>query len=333
MPKRKLYLTLDTETATLPFADQIARNAKEKQNIAIAKPLIYDIGWCIHDSKGRILTKRSFLVNEIFSVPAVFNTAYYKDKRPLYLQKIREKQIEQKNWSEIREILFEDLRTVDYCCAANAMFDYKKAIPFTEQYMYHLYNDGYQEWEDGQRQLCEQIARGRKFDNPREFNGQVFNFQGIDFPMIDIWGVACESLIDNAAYKKKCLENGEISASGMYFKTSVEAVFKYLVKNYDFGEDHMAIEDVMIELQILAKALRKGKITHGIIPFPFKILGTTVDFLTSKEKGLKREYYELVASKIWEKILTYETHTGYVTQMEAAHGRIQWEKDRRFGVA
>lgn len=333
MPKRKLYLTLDTETATLPFADQIARNAKEKQNIAIAKPLIYDIGWCIHDSKGRILTKRSFLVSEIFSVPAVFNTAYYKEKRPLYLAKLRAKEIIQKPWEEIRALLFEDLRTVDYCCAANAMFDYKKAIPFTEQYIYHLYNDDYQEWEDKQREICENIARGRTMRNPKEFNPTYFNFQGIDFPIIDIWGVACDSLINNPAYKKLCLENGLITASGEFFKTSVEAVFKYLIKNYDFNEDHMAVEDAMIELQILAKALRKGKITHGIIAFPFQILGTTVDFLASDVKGLKREHYDLVETVMKNKLETYDTQTGYVTKLEGLLGRVQFYKDRRFGVA
>lgn len=331
MPKKRMYLTLDTETATLPFADQIARNAKEKQNIAIAKPLIYDIGWCIHDSKGRILTKRSFLVSEIFSVPAVFNTAYYKEKRPLYLAKLRAKEIIQKPWEEIRATLFDDLRIVDFCCAANAMFDYKKAIPFTEQYIYHLYNDDYQEWEDRQREICEHIAHGVTMSNPKDFDAENFNFQGIDFPIIDIWGVACESLIDNDAYKKKCLDNGLITSSGQYFKTSVEAVFKYLIKDYDFGEDHMAVEDAMVELQILAKALRKGKITHGIIPFPFQILGTTDEFLMSDVKGLKVEHYNLVEQTIEARLEAALVQTSYTSKLENILGRVRYARQRRFG--
>lgn len=331
MPKKRMYLTLDTETATLPFADQIARNAKEKQNIAIAKPLIYDIGWCIHDSKGHVKIKRSFLVSEIFSVPAVFNTAYYKEKRPLYLEKLRKKEITLKQWEEIRAILFEDLRTVDFCCAANAMFDYKKAIPFTEQYIYHLYNDDYQEWEDKQREICEHIAHGVTMSNPKDFDGGNFNFQGIDFPIIDIWGVACESLIDNDAYKKKCLDNGLITSSGQYFKTSVEAVFKYLIKDYDFGEDHMAVEDAMVELQILAKALRKGKITQGIIPFPFQILGTTDEFLMSDVKGLKVEHYNLVEQTIEARLEAALVQTSYTSKLENILGRVRYARQRRFG--
>lgn len=331
MPKKRMYLTLDTETATLPFADQIARNAKEKQNIAIAKPLIYDIGWCIHDSKGHIKTRRSFLVSEIFSVPAVFNTAYYKEKRPLYLEKLRKKEIVIKQWEEIRATLFDDLRIVDFCCAANAMFDYKKAIPFTEQYIYHLYNADYQQWEDNQREICEHIAHGVTMSNPKDFDAENFNFQGIDFPIIDIWGVACESLIDNDAYKKKCLDNGLITSSGQYFKTSVEAVFKYLIKDYDFGEDHMAVEDAMVELQILAKALRKGKITHGIIPFPFQILGTTDEFLMSDVKGLKVEHYNLVEQTIKARLETALVQTSYTSKLENILGRVLYARQRRFG--
>ena len=87
--KKKYFLTLDTETATLPFANEIAKTPKEKQNIAIAKPLVYDIGWVISDRNGNIIKKENFLVQETFFVPSVFNTAYYKDKRPIYMEMLK----------------------------------------------------------------------------------------------------------------------------------------------------------------------------------------------------------------------------------------------------
>ena len=44
---KKFYLTVDTETATIPFANQICKNANQKQKIAIAKPtLAADKAWC-----------------------------------------------------------------------------------------------------------------------------------------------------------------------------------------------------------------------------------------------------------------------------------------------
>ena len=38
--KPQLFLVLDTETATLPVANDLAKSAKRKQTIAIAKPLV-----------------------------------------------------------------------------------------------------------------------------------------------------------------------------------------------------------------------------------------------------------------------------------------------------
>ena len=83
--KKKYYLILDTETATLPFANTLCKNEKQKQKIAIAKPLVYDIGWVILDRQGNVIKKKNYLVQETFFVPNVFNTAYYSDKRPIYI--------------------------------------------------------------------------------------------------------------------------------------------------------------------------------------------------------------------------------------------------------
>ena len=84
--RRKYYLVLDCETATLPCAGNLP--AEAKKNVAIAKPLIYDLGWKIIDKKGRVYSRKNFLISEIFSVPSIFDTAYYASKRPLYLEKL-----------------------------------------------------------------------------------------------------------------------------------------------------------------------------------------------------------------------------------------------------
>ena len=49
--RRKYYVVLDCETATLPYASNLPENLKKQ--IAIAKPLIYDLGWTIVDKKER----------------------------------------------------------------------------------------------------------------------------------------------------------------------------------------------------------------------------------------------------------------------------------------
>ena len=326
--RHKLYLTLDCETATLPFANEIAKNEVQKKNIAIAKPLIYDIGWQIHDSDGNIYAQRSFLVTEIFCIPQVFNTAYYKEKRPIYLKRLENGETTLKTWNEISAILFKDLKQINYCCAFNAMFDFKKAIPFTENYIYHLYNADYQEWETKQRQACARIASGDK-NHGENFDGENFNFKGIDFPIIDIWGVACESLINTNKYKKNCLDNLMITESGKYFKTSAEGVFRYLVNDYTFDEAHTAIDDTIIETAILCKALKKGKITHGIIYFPFQMLGTTIDFLVY-EKGVTKDHFDVVINTMNAKLETYGTQSSFATQLQSNVWYLEDKRDTKF---
>ena len=332
--KKRLYLTLDTETATLPFADQIARTTKEKQEIAIARPLVYDIGWIIHDSKGNIYAKRSFLVTEIFSVPAVFNTAYYREKRPLYLERLRSGEITLKTWNEITAILFEDLQTVDFCTAANAGFDYKRAIPFTEQYIYHLYMDDYQEWENKQRYVCEDIVNKVKY-NPKNknYDGENFTFKGIDFPIIDTWAVACTHLINIESFKKQCFANGNLSDSGKFFETSVESVYQFMHKDYDFAEEHTAISDALIEMEILIKALQKGKVITGIVSFPFNLLGTTDAFLCSDVRGLKKEYFDTTIAIMQQKYNSYdpEKRNSFKSQLINAMARLEAARIARFG--
>ena len=61
--RRKYYLVLDCESATLPCAGNLPTEAKK--NVAIAKPLIYDLGWKIIDKKGRVYSRKNFLISEI----------------------------------------------------------------------------------------------------------------------------------------------------------------------------------------------------------------------------------------------------------------------------
>ena len=53
MPTKKIYMVLDTETATLPFVDGLGLNTEQKKRVAIAKPLTYDIGWVLCDINGK----------------------------------------------------------------------------------------------------------------------------------------------------------------------------------------------------------------------------------------------------------------------------------------
>ena len=279
--KPRLYMVLDCETATLPFVRDMQLSEIQRKNVAIARPLIYDIGWRIIDAKGNVYSQHSFLIQETFFVPSVFNTAYYRDKRPLYMEDLKNGEIIVKNWDEATNILVSDLARVDAVCAYNAMFDFKKALGFTDEYIAHLYSWDYNIWEDRQKRICKEIAEKKKYDNPREFDPINFNFRGVDYPMIDIWGEVCRKMINSESYRKMCLREGWLTQSGLYFKTSAEKTFAYLMHDIDFVEAHTALADAIIESELLVKFLRSNKAKIGLTYFPFREVGNVYDYLVN----------------------------------------------------
>lgn len=289
--KKKIFCVVDTETATLPFADAIAENNPErKKKIAIAKPLIYDIGWTLCDRAGNIYDKKQFLIAETFSVPAVFNTAYYAEKRPIYLDMLKRGETTIKPWQEVMEIFINDINQVDAVGAFNAMFDFKKAIPFTELYIKMLYSPDYFKWEELQQKSCKRIAfeKPAKENNP-DFDSDHFMFRGRLYDLFDLWGLATTHLLNNSTYKNKCLEHSMLTNSGTFFKTSAESTFRYLCDKYDFNEAHTALDDAEIESFILSKIAQKHAITPGIKYFPFRELGATDDFCMRRKRANLRE--------------------------------------------
>lgn len=307
MAKKLYYMVVDTETATLPFANEIACDDPErKKRIAIAKPLVYDIGWTITDRKGKIYERKQFLIAETFSVPSVFNTAYYAEKRPRYLEMLRRGETSVMPWDAVMEIFMVDLEKVDAVGAFNSMFDFKKAIPFTELYIRKLYSPDYYKWEQMQRHMAIAIAGGtvnKKKENDLE--SDIFRFRGNEYTLFDLWGLATSHLLNNATYKNECLSHNLFTASGTFFKTSAESSYQYLVNKYDFVESHTALDDAEIETFILSKIAAKHAITPGIKYFPFRDLGYTDEFCQRRKVPNKAEceaVYSAIAAYVDAKI-------------------------------
>lgn len=271
--RRKYFLILDSETATLPYAQRF--DGTTKQKISIAKPLIYDFGWQVVDYKGTVYRRRSFLISEIFSVPSIFNTAYYAQKRPLYLDKLKKGEITLTDWKSATEIFENDLKEICAVGAFNSMFDYKKAITFTENYINALYSPNFNEWEKKQNAICDFIATNKKSNNKRKFDPNNFNFRGKKYNLFDIWGLSCKYLLNCDEYRTKCIANNWLTSSKKYYETSAETTYRFINNTDNFIEAHMAIEDAEIETEIFTHIAKKckNKIEMGIIYFPFKIVG------------------------------------------------------------
>ena len=277
--RRKYYIVLDCETATLPEA--INYDGEERKNIAIAKPLIYDLGWKVIDAQGRTYARKNYLISEIFSVPAIFDTAYYASKRCVYLEKLEKGEIILTDWKTASAELVEDMDACVAVGAYNSMFDYKKAIPFTDLYISKLYSPDFHDWLNYQNKKLPWLAVGHRNENPNGFDETIFRFRGKEYPLFDLWGLSCRHILNCDEYKNMCLDNDWQTASGKYFKTSAETAFRFFSETLDFEEAHTAIDDAEIESILFAEICKrtKKKFEMGIIYFPFRELGTVEDFV------------------------------------------------------
>ena len=284
--RRKYYVVLDCETATLPEA--INYEGEERKNIAIAKPLIYDLGWKVIDAQGRTYARKNYLISEIFSVPAIFDTAYYASKRCIYLEKLEKGEIILTDWKTASAELVEDMDACVAVGAYNSMFDYKKAIPFTDLYISKLYSPDFHDWLNYQNKKLPWLAKGNRNENPNGFDETIFRFRGKEYPLFDLWGLSCRHILNCDEYKNMCLDNDWQTASGKYFKTSAETAFRFFSETLDFEEAHTAIDDAEIESILFAEICKrtKKKFEMGIIYFPFRELGTVESFLINTGRGI-----------------------------------------------
>lgn len=194
---------------------------------SVEEPIPYDIGYAIVDRTGHIYEKRSFIVADVFlDMQDVMQTAYYKEKIPKYWDDIRDGFRTMMTMWNIRKIMLEDMKkyNVKTVGAYNAGFD-KRALNNLIRYV----SKSWKRW--------------------------WFPF-GVKY--ICIWNMACQTLLNTSTYIKFAEKNGLVSDYGN-IQTSAEACYKFLTKAVDFQEEHTGLEDVLIEVEILAKCYKTHK--------------------------------------------------------------------------
>ena len=92
-----------------------------------------------------------------------------------------------------------------------------------------------------------------------------------DIEMLCIWCLACENLYTQVSFRNMAINNGWITKAGN-FKTSAEIGYRFLTGDVDFIEEHTGLEDVLIEIKIMAYALRQNKKRiGGVFENPWRI--------------------------------------------------------------
>jgi hypothetical protein len=187
----------------------------------------YDIGYAIADRYGNIMVEKSFVVAEMFlDRQDLMQSAYFAEKVPQYWEDIKNgKRVVKTLWN-IRKELHNDMKE----------FGVKKV---------GAYNMGFD------KRALNNITRYAT----KSFVRWFFPY-GTEY--VCIWNMACQTILNSKSYVTFAKQNGLETECGNIL-TNAECCYKFLEKNLDFKEEHTGLEDVKIEVEIMAKCFSTHK--------------------------------------------------------------------------
>ena len=193
----------------------------------VEQPLPYDIGFAICDRMGNIVEERSYVVAETFlDMKDTMKSAYFAEKIPNYWEDIKNGTREIKSIYKIRKEV-KDLMSkynVKKVGAYNMGFD-KRALNNVMRY------------------------------TTKSFCRWFFPF-GTEF--FCIWHLATQTLLQQKTFFKMAEKNDWFSEKGNLL-TNAEVTYNYIKKMSDFKESHTGLEDIRIEIEIMAHCFRQHK--------------------------------------------------------------------------
>lgn len=222
----------------------------------IEKPLVYDFGYCIVDKKGKIYKEYNVIIQETFDDIPLMEKSYFASKLPDYVHKITTGQLDKVKWATAIMQMLEDIITYNatVLCAYNLGFDMRALNNTNLKY------------------------RGKTMD-------EIFN----SMELLDIWTLATQTIMTRKNYIPFCVENGYYTKA-KNIQTSAEVCYKFMKNDTDFIEDHTALSDVKIEVEIMAQCFRmKKKIASKFMTQPFRIVNHKDNYKERIEMIAKRE--------------------------------------------
>lgn len=222
MDRRIKYLMgVDTETCNGLVIDG--------DKVDLSQSLVYDIGWAICDKRGNVYRTRSFLIYEVFvAMKDVMASAYYADKIPMYWKQIKSGQRKLVRFQTMYNMFWNDIKEfgISAIFAHNAHFDYR-ALTNTIRWIY---------------------KSKKRFFFPRK---------------VEIWDtlkMARQTIGKQPSYKRWCEKHEYMTKHKTpQVRLTAEVLYKYISGNVDFEESHTGLEDVLIEIKIMAHCFRQHK--------------------------------------------------------------------------
>lgn len=192
----------------------------------LSTPMVYDLGYVIADADGNIVKERSYTIKQTYDNADLFATAYYKEKRPIYESRLKSGYSKRVYLGYALYMLSKDMEkygvNADDLYAYNSPFDMRAIKNSADTFESRL--------------------------NPAQ-------------TISDIWKEYADKYITNQAdYIDFCVKNGFMTKHKKPKpQAKAETLFRYLTGNADYEEEHTALEDSKIELEILKECLRRAR--------------------------------------------------------------------------
>ncbi len=245
----------------------------DTETTGLEKCFCYDIGYVIINTESNELVKQAhYIVEQVWHNLPLFESAYYKDKRPDYITLMRSKLAIMDKWGYIMQAIRRDI----------------KAFNITDAYAYNsTFDDKVLTYN------CDWFRTMNPFDT---------------VAIHDIWGYASAFITNTDEYKQFCEVNQRFTDTGNY-SGSAESVYQYIQSKYDFIEKHMGLYDAQIESNILLECIKRGaewnhdyevkKILkrQQIKPFTIKIDGVQVIKGRYIKKYVKNDTYSFTTAE------------------------------------
>jgi hypothetical protein len=202
--------------------------------------LVYDLAYTIATRKT-ILAKRSFLVRETITDAEEMMGAFYAKKIfSFYIPELDSGTMQLYNWADVVNTLRSDIAIygVDVFAAYNIGFD-MGAIAAT---------------------------------NKRHATGKVLE-KKID--LLDLWTFACVGALNTRSYHNLAKQENWISEAGNV-RTTAEKAYAFLAGQFDFEEQHTALDDALIETVIMQRLLARKKTIpyNNVAAMPWQLAQT-----------------------------------------------------------
>jgi hypothetical protein len=188
----------------------------------VNKPFCYNIGWVIYNTDTKeVLVKKDYVVEQVWHNPMLFVTAYYADKRAIYVNRLKGRRCVMDKFGYITRAMYRDIVEygIEHAYAYNSKFD-----------------EGVFEYN------CDWF----KCINPLE-TVQVH----------DIRGYVHNKIAFTDTFQAYCDLHQLYTESGNY-STTAEDVYRFILQDEEFVEEHTALADSEIELAILCNCVEQG---------------------------------------------------------------------------